>query len=88
MRSTLAAALRDHAAIEVDCSAVVETDLSLIQLLLAARRSAGDAGKRLVLAQPAAGALRVALAQGGLLPAEGPANDAEAAFWLGTAASP
>jgi ABC-type transporter Mla MlaB component len=85
VRNRLAAALSEHAAIELDCSAAVEVDLSLIQLLIAARRSAVEAGKQLTLAQPADGALRAALMQGGFLPAVGPAGDPEAAFWLGTA---
>lgn len=85
VRARLAAALNEHAAIELDCSAAVEVDLSLIQLLIAAHRSAGEAGKRLTLTQPADGPLRAALVQGGFLPAVGPADDPEAAFWLGMA---
>ena len=83
-RSRLAAALSEHMAVEIDCSAAVEVDLSLIQLLIAARRSASEAGKRLALAQPADGALRAALTQGGFLPAK----EADAAFWLCTAEPP
>lgn len=77
----LAELLASHGEIEVDCSGVCEADLSLVQLLLAARRAAERDGKRLVLAAPAEGALREALAQGGFL-AEG-AGEAgpEQAFW-------
>ena len=81
VRSRLAAALKEHETIEVDCSAAEDVDLSLIQLLIAARRSAAESGKQLTIAQPADGVLHAALLQGGFLPATGP----EAAFWLGTA---
>lgn len=81
VRGRLAAALSASASVEVDCSAAVEVDLSLIQLLIAARRSAAEAGKHMTMAQPADGALRAALIQGGFLPAEGP----EAGFWVGPA---
>ena len=71
VRETVLEALAKHAAVEVDCSAADAIDLSLIQLLLAARRSAQAAGKSLSLATPADGKLRRALEQGGFLPADG-----------------
>ncbi len=76
----LAAVLAAHAAVTVDCVAVTEVDLSLIQLLLAARASARRNGKTIALTAPANDALRTALLQGGFLrdDADGP----EAAFWL------
>ena len=70
-RDAVLDALAKHAAIEIDCTCADTIDLSLIQLLLAARRSAQAAGKRLTLVAPADGALRHALEQGGFLPAEG-----------------
>jgi ABC-type transporter Mla MlaB component len=83
----LVAALAEHATVTVDCSAVTEVDLSLIQLLLAARASARLAGKTLGLTAPANAALRAALVQGGLLAGEPGATGPEAEFWLcGTAA--
>jgi len=76
----LVAALAAHAAVTVDCAAVTEVDVSLIQLLLAARASARLNGKAVALTAPANDALRTALLQGGFLrdDADGP----EAAFWL------
>jgi anti-anti-sigma regulatory factor len=88
VRTRLAAALSEHAAIEVDCSAAIEVDLCLIQLLVAARHSAEQAGRQLILAQPADGALRTALVQGGFLPAEGSTEEAGAAFWLSSPEPP
>ena len=76
----LVAALAENAAVTVDCSAVTEVDVSLIQLLLAACASARLSGKVVTLNAPANDALQTALLQGAFLrdDAEGP----EAAFWL------
>lgn len=74
-----ATALRDllgqHSHVEIDCSAVSEADLTLVQLLLSARKTAEHDGKRLTLAAPASGALLDALARAGVLAAADP-------FWL------
>lgn len=78
----LADILRRHDEIEIDCGAVTEADLSLVQLLLAARRSAKRAGKTVVLAGPASGALRAALSQGGFLTGLPGPTSADEAFWL------
>jgi ABC-type transporter Mla MlaB component len=78
----LADFLRHHSDIEIDCTGITEADLSLVQLLVAARKSAKRSGKTVVLTAPAGGALREALSQGGFLPAlEGQASSDEA-FWL------
>jgi anti-anti-sigma regulatory factor len=77
-RATLLEAITRNSIVHADCGAAESVDLSLIQLLLSARRSACEAGKRLSLAAPAAGALRVALEQGGFLPPSG--SDP---FWSG-----
>ena len=50
-------------------------DLTLVQLLLSARKAAERDGKRLTLAVPASGALLDALTRGGVLAAADP-------FWL------
>jgi ABC-type transporter Mla MlaB component len=82
VHSKILNALQNHAIVEIDCDAATEIDLSFIQLLLAARKSAASRGKSLSLARPASGGLRDALARGGLLPAvEGVPGD-DAAFWL------
>ena len=52
-RAKLLAALADHPAVLVDCGAAESVDLTLIQLLLAARLSARQAGKPFSLAAPA-----------------------------------
>jgi len=81
-RARLLAALAGHSRVEVDCSAATEIDLSVVQLILAARKSALAAGKRLVLAQPAAGVLRGVLERGGFLPSDGGSRATdEETFW-------
>jgi ABC-type transporter Mla MlaB component len=82
VHSKLSNVLQHHAAVAVDCAAATEIDLSFVQLLLAARKTAARAGKTLALARPASGALHDALLRTGLLPPVdgGPAD--EAAFWL------
>lgn len=78
----LSKALQAHATVEVDCAAIEEVDLSLVQLLLAARESARRAGKALVLTGPAAGPLSRALAQGGFLSGANGRAGSDEAFWL------
>ena len=69
-------------AVEIDCSGATEVDVSLIQLILAARASARQTGRSLTLAQPADGKLREALQRGGFLAAAADQATADQAFWL------
>jgi anti-anti-sigma regulatory factor len=70
--------------VEIDCDAVTEADLSLVQLILAARASAQKSGRVLVLAQPAAGALHQTLQRGGFLGADPDQPNPDQAFWTQT----
>ncbi len=70
VHASLAAALEQHAMVIVDCSAATEVDLSVIQLLLAARRTAQRANRTLHLTGADNAALRTALWRGGFVPAE------------------
>jgi ABC-type transporter Mla MlaB component len=80
--AALRQALSKHASIEIDCAAASDIDLGVIQLLLAARKSAAASGKSLTLSAPADGALRAALVRGGFLP-DSPDSLATAdPFWL------
>lgn len=83
VQARLAAALRQHPTVTVDCAAATQVDVSLIQLLLAARASATHTGKTLRLDAPAEGVLHAALAAGGFLP-----NAPDVAFWNGSDAPP
>jgi ABC-type transporter Mla MlaB component len=67
VRSRLLEAMSMHDTVEIDCSAVTGADVSFIQCLIAARRTAAASGKRLSLAAPAQGALLDALVRGGFL---------------------
>jgi anti-anti-sigma regulatory factor len=67
-------------AVEIDCGGITEADISLIQLILAARASAERSGRTLTLAQPAEGALHDALERGGFL-SPGDEASAEQTFW-------
>jgi ABC-type transporter Mla MlaB component len=88
LRSELLAALERQAALEIDCAALAEADLSLIQVLLAARKTAQASGKTLALAQPASGVLRDVLLRSGFLAAAGGPPKEQDAFWLKGAAAP
>lgn len=67
---------RKHDVIRIDVSAITDVDLTFIQLVEAARRSAVACGKRIELAAPAHTVLRHALERGGFL------HDQECAeFW-------
>jgi ABC-type transporter Mla MlaB component len=68
--------------VEIDCSDVTEADLSLVQLILAARASAQKSRRILALAQPAAGALLDALQRGGFLSVAGAKPSPEQGFWM------
>lgn len=72
--------------VAVDCSGITETDLSFVQLLLAARRSAQARRQRLVLSSPAGGALLKILVCAGLTGAASHGPDTDEAFWEGKTA--
>lgn len=78
-RGDLLQALSQNSAIHVDCGTLESADLSFIQLLLAARRSAQSAGKQLLLQPPPAAALHDALRRGGFAQ-DGSDSDP---FWSG-----
>lgn len=80
VHARIAAALRQYATVTLDCSGASAVDLSFIQLVLSARKSAQAAGKTLALAQAAQGPLRAALLQAGMISDEAPAPDQ--AFWV------
>jgi anti-anti-sigma regulatory factor len=81
IRSILAAALDEGAPIAIDCDGATEVDVSFIQLLLAARRSAAHRGASFALAAPAAGTLRAALERGGFLIAASKDAASDSDFW-------
>lgn len=73
------AAKSDAAGIEIDIAGVTDADLTLVQLIESARRSAALSGTPLRLSAPASGAVLALLQRGGFLGDEDPQR---AAFWL------
>lgn len=82
-RTRLLDALASHDAITIGCGGIAEADLTLVQILLAARHSAGRAGKRLRLQGVQQGALAGVLAEAGFGPRPGEAGEWSDSFWLG-----
>lgn len=81
VRTSLIAALQANKLVVLECNAPREVDLSFIQCLLAARRSAAEQGKSIALAAPADGSLREVLLRGGFLSASDADPQPDEAFW-------
>jgi ABC-type transporter Mla MlaB component len=62
----LADRLKKYDNIELDCTAITETDLSFLQLLVAASKSAAAAGKRIHLDRQRAGCVGDLVERAGL----------------------
>ncbi|MEJ2228081.1 MAG: STAS domain-containing protein [Alphaproteobacteria bacterium] len=75
-------AIENNQSVTVDCSAVSAADISLVQLILSARKTALSAGKSVTLSAPAYGALLDVLTRGAFVNATGSVPAAEQAFWL------
>lgn len=81
IQAYLADRLDKFANIELDCTAVSETDLSFLQLLIAARNSAAASGRRVNLDRARAGCVGELAERAGLADAFGfPANAVNAAM--------
>ena len=75
-------ALAHHAAVSIDCGAATDIDLSFIQLLVAARSSAQQAGLTVSLAASADGPLLAVLSRAGLRAANLALPGADEDFWF------
>jgi hypothetical protein len=82
LRGELLAQLRPDQSLTLDCDALIEADLSFVQLVLALRKSADRLGMAVSLKSAASGALLQLLTRSGFLTA--PAGDPEHddSFWL------
>ena len=78
IQTLLVDALRKSATLELSVPDGAQADLSFVQLIEAARSSAGDGAKALRLKAPANGALLDVLKRGGFLEEASPSAD----FWL------
>lgn len=85
-RARLLDALESGRDIAVDCSGVTEADLSFVQVLLAARRSAQSRRRHLTMVAPASGALLDTLLRAGLVGAVPHGLGTDETFWKGGAA--
>ncbi len=80
VRDELSSALTSGKPVRIDCSAATEVDLSFIQLLLAAKRSALRLDRPLQLAAPADGPLLATLRRSGFVAEDG-TEPADGRFW-------
>lgn len=87
VRASLISALQASNLVVLECGNLKDVDLSFVQCLLSARRSAAEQGKTLSLAAPAAGTLREVLQRGGFLSAPESNPSSDEAFWTTGAAS-
>ena len=77
-RAAVLDALRDGPAIEIDCSGVIEADLSVLQVLAAARKFADREGKSMIVQQPVSAELCALAQRAGF---SGSAEQAWSTFW-------
>ena len=79
--------MRTGGDVALDCADVTEVDLTFIQMILAARRSAGAAGRSFTLRHRPQGALHEALVRGGFLRGDDQQPPTDPALWHGGAAA-
>ncbi len=84
IRNQLSVALESGVSLVLDCAAITRVDLTFIQLLLAARKSAAAAGVALTLRHPTAGVLAEALARAGIPAPDADPSDPDHLFWNNT----
>ncbi len=82
IHARLVEAVRDRPSIVVDASAAIEIDLSFLQLVISARKSALASGKALSVVPPADGRLADMLRRAGLIGAADTALPPDQRFWL------
>lgn len=83
LRARLIEALDAARELSIRCSDAIAVDLSAVQILIAARRSAEARGIRLTIAGPPGPAMADALQRGGFLLADGRPTGADAAWFIG-----
>jgi anti-anti-sigma regulatory factor len=80
-------ALENHNAITVVTDGLTSIDITILQLLVAARKSALASGKTLTLHAPADGVLHRLLVQTGFVSTDGKSLTPEGEFWTKTSAT-
>lgn len=87
LRDQLSAALAAHDAVEITAGTVKTVDVSILQLIVAAHRTAMASGKKLHLRLPQEGPLRHALIRTGFISSDGRGLTREGDFWTSTPAA-
>jgi hypothetical protein len=82
IRSSLLEAVRQHNRTVIGCSPSARIDISVIQLILSAQKTAAAAGKTVTLARPADDGLLDTLLHAGMVNPKGAKPAANQAFWL------
>ena len=83
LRAELLAAFESAGAVTLDCSDLAEADVAVVQLLVAAKKTANASGVALTLKAEKAGVLGQLLIKTGLLSADGRALVPDIDFWPG-----
>lgn len=78
-------AITNHDAVSINCAALTGIDVSILQLLVSAQKTAGAAGKSITLDATDNEVLRTALLGAGFIDSTGKARAAEGDFWTGAA---
>lgn len=87
LRDQLSAALAAHDTVEIAASAAKSIDVSILQLIASAHRTAMASGKVLRLRTPQEGPLRHALVRAGFVSSDGMGLTREGDFWTSTPAA-
>lgn len=82
LRDRLITALAENDSVVVDAGKAQSVDISVLQLLASAHRSANAAGKQISLSAGKSGVLQQALQRAGFLSAAGEPQTREGAFWI------
>lgn len=80
----LAEALAAHDRVAIDATGLAQADISLLQVLAAARKTADGAGRSLRLVAPLGGVLAQLLVRAGLVAPDGTPRGAADRFWTDT----
>lgn len=81
IQSLLLSEIRERRNINLDCTQASDVDLTFVQLLLAARKSADDSGVRLSLTHLDGGVLQTALRRAGVLGPSAQTSESDRVFW-------
>lgn len=85
LATTLREAIQAHPAITIITDDLTDWDVSILQVLVSALKTATRTGKSLTLAAPPGEALRGTLVKAGLVGSDGKPRCADEQFWTGTA---